>query len=124
MKMFQALNEFRYTAETGKNYIIYFLKFWQADNDFIVKYQIRASDRDFFWYGRISKERALIDLKINPKDRWVIRKEEQGNKIKEHLMSLFTAVLKKGLDKGFEEPNTEFVFYKEPFVMKRRWEEK
>lgn len=122
--MFQSLNEFRYIAETGKNYIIYFLKFWQVDNDFIVKYQIRAPDRDFFWYGRISKERAWIDLKINPKDSRVIRKEELGNKIKEHLMSLFTAVLKKGLDKGFEEPNTEFVFYKEPFVMKRRWEEK
>ncbi len=123
-EMFQTLNEFKYVAETGKSYIIYFLKFWQVGDDYIVKYEIRATDRDFFWFGRISKERALIDLKIDPGDAKSIKEEELYQKIKEYLMILFTSVLKKGLDKGFEEPNAEFVFYKEPFVLKRFWQEK
>lgn len=122
--MFQSLNEFKFVAETGKSYIIYFLKFWQVDNDYIIKYQIRAPDRDFFWFGRISKERALIDLKISSEDNRTMKKDELEQKIKEHLMILFTSVLKKGLDKGFEEPDTEFVFYKEPFITKRIWKEK
>ncbi len=122
--MFQSLNEFKFAAETGKSYIIYFLKFWQVDNDYIIKYQIRAPDRDFFWFGRISKERALIDLKISSETARTMKNDELEQKIKEHLMILFTSVLKKGLDKGFEEPDTEFVFYKEPFVTKRIWKEK
>jgi len=124
--MFQPLNEFKYTAETGKSYIIYFLKFWQADDkktDYIVKYQIRAPENDLFWYGRISKERALIDLKIDPKEMKAITEEELDNKIKDHLKMLLISVMKKGLDKGFEETNTEFIFYKEPLVAKRTWKE-
>jgi len=122
--MFQSLNEFKYNAETGKSYIVYFLKFWRAGaNDYIVKYEIRATDKDFFWFGRISKERALTDLKINPKEVKSITKEDLEQKIKEHLMMLFISVMKKGLDKGFEESNTEFIFYKEPFVVKRAWQE-
>ncbi|MEO0206902.1 MAG: hypothetical protein ABIL22_09555 [candidate division WOR-3 bacterium] len=121
--MLQQLNEFKYNAETGKIYIVYFLKFWKDGEDYIVKYQIRGEEKDLFWYGRISKERALIDLKINPKQIKSIPNEEFEKKIKEHLMVLFTTVMKKGLDKGFEEPNTEFVFYKEPFVTKRNWKD-
>ena len=126
INMFRPLNEFKYTAETGKTYIIYFLKFWPArdnENDYVVKYQIRASDRDFFWYGRISRERALIDLKIDQEEIERIGKEGLENKIKDHLEMLLIATMKKGLDKGFEEPNTEFVFYKEPLVAKRNWRE-
>ncbi len=123
--MFQQLNEFKYTAKTGKVHIIYFLKFWPADyekDDYIVKYQIRTPEKDFFWFGRISKERALLDLKISAKDM-KFTAEELENKIKDHLKMLFISVMKKGLDKGFEEPNTEFIFYKEPFVTKRVWKE-
>lgn len=119
--MLQQLNEFKYNAENGKNYIVYFLKFWRDGDDYIVKYQIRSEEKDFFWFGRISKERALIDLKINLKESNSIPEQNLENKIKEHLMVLFTMVMKKGLDKGFEEPDIEFVFYKEPFVTKRIW---
>lgn len=119
--MLQQLNEFKYNAETKKSYIVYFLKFWEDGGDYIVKYQIRGVNKDLFWFGRISKERALIDLKINSRELKSIPKEEVVKKIKEHLMILFTTVMKKGLDKGFEESNTEFVFYKEPFVTKRTW---
>jgi len=120
--MFQQLNEFKYAAATGKNYIIYFLKFWTA-GDYIIKYQIRTPDKDFFWYGRMSKERALIDLKLTPKEAKAEAQEVLENKIKDHLQTLFISVVKKGLDKGFDEPNTEFVFYKEPFVTKKVWKE-
>lgn len=120
--MFQQLNEFKYTAETGVTYIIYFLKFWQA-GDYLIKYQIRNPDKDFFWYGRMSKERALTDLKISPKESKSITRGDFENKIKDHLQMLFISVMKKGLDKGFEEPNTEFIFYKEPFVTRRPWQE-
>jgi hypothetical protein len=120
--MFQQPNEFKYTAATGKAYIIYILKFWRAD-DYFVKYQIRGSQRDFFWYGRMSEERALLDLDIGKKEKKSISKEELENKIREHLEALFVSVMKKGLDRGFEETNTEFVFYKEPFVTKRTWAE-
>lgn len=119
--MLQQLNEFKYKAETGKSYIIYFLKFWQDGDDYIVKYQIRSEEKDLFWFGRISKERALIDFKIAPEEIKSIPKEEMDKKIKEHLMKLFTTVIKKGLDKGFEKPDTEFIFYKESFVTKRVW---
>ena len=120
--MFQSPNEFKYVAATGKSYIIYLLKSWRAD-DYIVKYQIRTEDRDFFWHGRMSEERALLDLKIDKKEKKSIAGEDLANKIKEHLEALFVSVMKKGLDKGFEEPGIEFVFYKEPFVTKRIWTE-
>ncbi|MCX7995004.1 MAG: hypothetical protein N3A65_04430 [candidate division WOR-3 bacterium] len=38
--------------------------------------------------------------------------------VKEMIYSGMVEYHKKGLDKGFEENNTEFVFYKEPFVIK------
>ena len=120
--MFQQLNEFKFSAASGKEYIIYFLKFWSA-GDYIIKYQIRTPDRDFFWYGRISKERALTDLKQGPKEAKALGTEELELRIKTHFQTLFISVMEKGLDKGFEEPNTEFVFYKETFVTKRVWEE-
>ncbi|MEO0094868.1 MAG: hypothetical protein ABIL46_00245 [candidate division WOR-3 bacterium] len=119
--MIQQLNEFKYHAETGKVYIVYFLKFWKDVDDYVVKYQIRGVDKDLFWYGRISKERALIDLKIDLDGVKSISEEELEKKIKEHIMVLFTTVTKKGLDRGFEESDIEFVFYKEPFVTKRVW---
>ena len=71
----------------------------------------------------MSRERALIDLKISQKETKSIAKEDLVNRIKDHLRALFVSVMKKGLDKGFEEPNTEFVFYKEPLVAKRTWQE-
>ncbi len=116
--MFRQLSEFKYKAATGKEYIIYFLKFWRAD-DYCIKYQIRASDKELFWYGCMSEERALIDLKIGKKEKKSMSKDDLENKIKDHLETVFVSVIKIGLDKGFEEPNTEFVFYKEPFVSKR-----
>jgi hypothetical protein len=116
--MFQQPNEFKYTAATGKSYIVYLLKFWRA-GDFIVKYQIRGSDKDFFWYGRMSEERALADLKLEKKDKKSVAQEMLINRIREHMEALFVSVMKRGLDKGFEEPNTEFVFYKDLFVTKR-----
>lgn len=115
--MFQQLNEFKYKAATGKEYIVYFLKFWHA-KDYFIKYQIRATEKEIFWYGRMSEERALIDLEISKKEKKSIKKEELESKIKDHLEKLIVSVMKKGLDKGFEEPNTEFVFYKESFVSK------
>jgi hypothetical protein len=121
--MFQQPNEFKYQAVTGKNYIIYFLKFWSA-GDYLIKYQIRAPDKDFVWYGRISKERALVDLKLGSKEAKALGPEALELKIKTHLQALFISVMEKGLDKEFEEPNTEFVFYQGPFVTKRIWEEK
>lgn len=56
--MFKQLNDLKYDDKKGETYILYFLKFWKADDkkgDFITKYQIRSSDRDFVWYGRILK---------------------------------------------------------------------
>ncbi len=121
--MYEQLNEFKYTAQTGKTYIIYFLKFWQDEEnkDYIAKYQIRSQDRDIVWYGRISKERALIDLNIIAKDAKSMDKKELESKIVIHLKKLIITVMFKGLDKGYEEPNTEFVFYKDPLVAKRIW---
>ncbi len=120
--MFQQVNEFRYNAQSGKSYIVYFLKFWKEADDYILKYEIRATDRDFFWYGRMSKERALFDLKISDEEA---KKMPAGNleqKILEYFRTLFISVMKVGLDKGYEEPNTEFVFYKEQLVVKRKWQ--
>jgi hypothetical protein len=121
--MFQQLNEFKYQAATGKSYIVYLLKYWPGE-DHVVKYEIRSEERDFFWYGRISRERALSDLKIGAKEAKALPAEELELRIKTHLQRLFISVMEKGLDKGFEENNAEFVFYKDPFVTKRIWEEK
>ena len=124
--MFRPLNEFKYTAKTGKIFVIYFLKFWPArdeKNDYIVKYQIRASDKDFVWYGRISKERYMSDVKVPTNDIKSISKQALEERIQNHLKKLFIYVIKKGLDKGFEEANTEFVFYKKPPILKRVWNE-
>ena len=122
--MIQPRNEFKYKADTGKTYIVYFLKFWPATdkkNDYIVKYQIRESERDFVWYGRIAKDRFLADTKNTAEGSASKSKEELENKIKNYLQKIFTYVTKKALDKGFEEPNTEFVFYKKPPIAKRTW---
>ena len=124
--MFEQLNELKHTAENGRTYVIYFLKSWQSKDkkkDFIVKYQIRSSDKDFVWYARMSRERALNDLELTPKSKKSIPKEEMRSRIETHLKKTFVHVIKKGLDKGFYEPNTEFVFYKKPPVAKRVWNE-
>ncbi|OGC42785.1 hypothetical protein A2Y85_07110 [candidate division WOR-3 bacterium RBG_13_43_14] len=67
----------------------------------------------------MSEERALLDLKISKKEKKSIAKQDMENKVKDHLETLFVSVMKKGLDKGFEEPHAEFVFYKEPLVSRR-----
>lgn len=124
--MFQQLNEFKYTATTGKTYIVYFLKFWHASDkkhDYIVKYQIRGPERDFVWYGRVSKERFFADRKKIDRVRKKCSEIELDDEIKIYLKKLFIYVLKKALNKGFEEPNTEFVFYKKPPIVKRTWSE-
>jgi hypothetical protein len=124
--MFQQLNEFKYTATTGKTYIIYFLKFWHASdkkNDYIVKYQIRGPERDFVWYGRVSKERFFADHQNIEREKKKRSEKELDDEIKIYLKKLFIYVLKKALDKGFEEPNTEFIFYKDPPIVKRTWSE-
>ena len=128
--MYELLNEFKYTAQTKKEYIIYFLKYWLDEGardknekgDYVAKYQIRSQDRDIVWYGRISRERALADLNINAKDARSMDKKELESKIVVHLKKLIITVMFKGLDKGFEEPNTELVFYSEPLVAKRIWQ--
>jgi hypothetical protein len=124
--MFQQLNEFKYTAATDKVYLVYFLKFWQASDkkhDYIVKYQIRGPERDFVWYGRVSKGRFFADRKNLDRERKKRLGKELEDEIKTYLKKLFIYVLKKALDKGFEEPNTEFVFYKKPPIIKRTWNE-
>ncbi len=124
--MFEQLNELKYNAQNGKTYLIYFLKYWQVSergDDYIVKYQIRSSGKDFVWYGRISKERALSDLKLTPKAAQKIPKKALGDKIEAHLKRLFMYVAKKGLDKGYEEADTEFVFHANRSIAKRRWGE-
>lgn len=124
--MFQQLNEFKYTAATGKTYIVYFLKFWCAErkkSDYIVKYQIRGPERDFVWYGRISKERFMVDVEKTGGDIKNFSEEELVDKIKTYLKKLFIYIIKKALDKEFEESNTEFVFYKKPPIVKRTWSE-
>lgn len=124
--MFEQLNELKYNAQNGETYLIYFLKFWEIreqGDDYIVKYQIRSSDKDFVWYGRISKERALRDLKLTPKAVRKIPQKELGDKIQAYLKRLFMYVAKKGLDKGYEEADTEFVFHTNRSITKRTWGE-
>lgn len=121
--MFEQLNELKYNAQNGKTYLLYFLKYWKLSEqgDFIVKYQIRSTDRDFVWYGRISKERAVSDLKLTQRDVRKIPKKELNERIEVYLKRLFVYVAKKGLDKGYEEADTEFVFLKNQSVTKRIW---
>ena len=124
--MFEQLNELKYKAQNGKTYLMYFLKYWEAadkSGDLIVKYQIRSSDKDFVWYGRISRERAVSDLKSMPRKKGKLSKKELNDRIKAHLKRLFVYVAKKGLDKGYEQADTEFVFYKKPHIEKRIWRE-
>lgn len=118
--MYHKLNEFKYTAKSGKIYIIYFLKFWKTE-DYVVKYQIRTENKDFFWFGRLSFQRFLIDNKLSQEDIKKMSEDELNAKIEEHLRNLFVSVMIKGLDSGYEEPDIEFVFYKEPLVSKRKW---
>lgn len=120
--MFEQLNELKYNAKTGKTYIMYFLKFWRAEDkkdDFIVKYQINSSDKEFFCYGRISKKRAMSDLKLTTKDVKKLSDRELEQKIQGYIKRLLLYVIKRGLDKGFEESHTEFVFYVKPPITKR-----
>ncbi len=124
--MFEQLNELKYKAQNGETYLVYFLKHWEATDkrgDSIVKYQIRSSDKDFVWYGRISRERAVSDLKSMPKEKGKISKKELDDRIIAHLKRLFVYVAKKALDKGYEQADTEFVFYVKPQIEKRTWRE-
>jgi hypothetical protein len=124
--MFEQLNELVYTAATGKKYTIYFLKFWKPDkkkNDYVVKYQLRTSDGDFVWYGRTSRQRVMADLKISKQEYAKMRTAEVEQTIEKHLKKLLLYVMKRGLDKGFEDPNTEFIFYVKPLMSKRVWGE-
>lgn len=124
--MFEQLNELKYKAETGKTYVIYFLKFWRPEakkDDFLIKYQINASDKEFFCYGRITKKRVMSDLQLTQRDMKKLRDTGLEQKIQEHLKRLFIYVMKRGLNKGFEEPNTEFVFDLKPPVARREWHE-
>ncbi len=122
--IFEQLNELKYEAQNGKTYIIYFLKFWNDQDkrdDYVAKYQITSSERNFVWYGRISKERFIDDLKLPTKAIRRMSAQELEQRIQEHVKELLVHVIKKGLDKGFEEANTEFVFYKKPSITKRVW---
>ena len=123
--MFEQLNELEYHAQTGKKYILYFLKFWQPEEkpgDFVVKYQIRAEKRDIVWYGRISQKRAYQDLGIDKHMQKKTSQDRIEKLIKRHLQSMLVHVIKKGLDKGYEEPNTEFVFYLDQPIIRRPWQ--
>jgi hypothetical protein len=122
--LFEQYNEFRYKAATGKEYVVYFLKFWQTDDDpydYIVKYQIRAEGNDFVWYGRMSRARVQEELKISPE---VFDSYPEGallERVEQDLKRMFIFIIKRGLDKGFEEPNTEFIFEKGASITKRTW---
>jgi hypothetical protein len=122
--VFEQLNELDYRAKDNTQYRIYFLKFWHAEDDkddYIVKYEISTSDSSFFWYGRISKKRLIndIELTLNELKR---PSDEVFTKIEKHLKALFIYVMKKALDKGHTEPNTEFVFYVKPLITMRVWQ--
>lgn len=124
--MFEQLNELKYVAETKKTYIIYFLKFWRAEdkkNDFLIKYQINTTDREFFCYGRITKKRVMSDLQLTPQDMKKLSARELQQKVQNHLKRLIVHVIKRGLDKGFEDSNTEFIFDLKPPVARREWRE-
>jgi hypothetical protein len=124
--LFEQSNEFRYHAANGKHYVVYFLKFWQTDDkagDYIVKYQIRSQESDFVWYGRMSRARVQEELKISPE---VFKKYPEGalrERVEQDLKRMFIFIIKRGLDKGFEEPNTEFLFDKGKPITKRTWSE-
>ena len=123
--MFEQLNELEYHAQTGKRYILYFLKFWQPEDktgDFVVKYQIRAENRDIVWYGRMSRKRVYHDLGIDKRMQKKTPPDTLERLIKRHLQSMLVHVIKKGLDKGYEESNTEFVFYLDQPIMRRTWQ--
>jgi hypothetical protein len=123
---FEQYNEFRYEAATGKEYVVYFLKFWQTDDepsDYVVKYQIRASEGDFVWYARMSHARVQEELKMSPE---VFDSYPEGallERVEQDLKRMFIFIIKRGLDKGFEEPNTEFIFEKGSSIAKRTWSE-
>jgi len=122
--VFEQLNELKYKAENGKTYVVYFLEFWVATDgtgDFLVKYQIRGEDSDFFWYGRMSRERAAQDLKLPKKALQKMPDAELQEHVAHHLKHVFMHVIKKGLDKGFEKSHTEFVFSVETPIIKRKW---
>jgi hypothetical protein len=124
--MFEQLNELKYNAENGKTYIVYFLEFWVATDgtdDYFVKYQIRGEDKDFFWFGRMSRERAIQDLKLSENTLKKMPDREIQEQVAHHFKHVFLHVLKRGLDKGFEESHTEFVFSVETPITKRRWRE-
>ncbi|MBN2621622.1 hypothetical protein JXB22_11125 [candidate division WOR-3 bacterium] len=124
--LFEQSNEFKYRAATGKEYTVYFLKFWQTDDDardYVVKYQIRSPEGDFVWYGRMSRERVREELKI-AKD--VFDTYPEGTlreRVEQDLKRMFVFIIKRGLDKGFEEPSTEFIFQKGAPITKRIWSE-
>jgi|GEM_PF-1131095 len=122
--LFEQCNEFRYEAATGKEYVVYFLKFWQTDDDprdYVVKYQIRASVGDFIWYGRMSRARVQEELKISPEVFDTYPEGALLERVEQDLKRMFIFIVKRGLDKGFEEPNTEFVFEKGSSIIKRTW---
>ncbi|UCG92285.1 MAG: hypothetical protein JSV97_00835 [candidate division WOR-3 bacterium] len=124
--IFEQLNELKYAAETGKTYIIYFLKFWRAEDkkdDFLIKYQINTTDKEFFCYGRITKKRAISDLQLTQQDMKKLPDRELQQKVQNHLKRLIVHVIKRGLDKGFEESNAEFIFDLKPPVARREWHE-
>jgi hypothetical protein len=124
--LFEQSNEFRYQAATGKQYIVYFLKFWQSDDkarDYLIKYQIRSPDGDFVWYGRMSRARVQEELKISAE---VFDSYPEGalrERVEQDLKRMFIFIIKRGLDKGFEAPNTEFVFEKGAPITRRTWTE-
>jgi hypothetical protein len=122
--MFEQLNELEYRARSGRKYVLYFLKFWQSEDngDYVVKYQIRAQERDIVWYGRMSRERALGDIGIEPRVLKETPPDTLEKMIKQHLQSVLVHVIKKGLDKGYEEPNAEFVFYCDQPITRRTWQ--
>ena len=121
---FEQLNEFRYKAATGKEYIVYFLKFWQDPanaGDFIIKYQITSPQGDFVWYGRMSRGRVQDELQLTAE---VFDKYPEGalfERIEQLFKRAFIFIIKKGLDKGYEEPNTEFIFDAGKPLSKRIW---
>ena len=123
--MFESLNELKYKAENGETYLIYFLEFWVADDtkDFLVKYQIRREGKEIFWYARMSGERAAHDLNLPKKTFEKTLEKELQTQVAQHLNKLFVHVIKKGLDKGFEESHTEFVFSVETPIVRRTWRE-
>jgi hypothetical protein len=123
--VFESLNELRYTAENGETYLIYFLEFWVAEdtNDFLMKYQIRREGREIFWYARMSRERAAHDLHLPSEAFEKQPADVLQAQVAQHLKKLFVRVIKRGLDKGFEESHTEFVFSVETPIEKRTWHE-